>query len=135
MIRTSNRNFFFDLGKILKDTINELLKNDPLRMAGATAFFTTFALPPILVILIQVFQFFIVKRDLRIELFSSLSDIVGPEAVKQIVDVLNSMRKLAANWWITIVGFIFLVFVATTLFKIIKSSINQVWKIRAHDRP
>jgi membrane protein len=134
MTRTANKNFIFDLRKILKDTINELLKNDPLRMGGATAFFTTFALPPILVILIQVFQFFIVKRDLRIELFSSLSEIVGPEAVKQIVDVLNSMRKLAANWWITIAGFIFLVFVATTLFKIIKSSINQVWKIRGHER-
>ena len=115
MIRVNNRNFFLDLGKIIKDTINELLKNDPLRMAGATAFFTTFALPPILVILIQVFQFFIVKRDLRIELFSSLSEIVGPEAMKQIVDVLNSMRKLAANWWITIAGFIFLVFKSTVL--------------------
>lgn len=135
MVSTRTRNFFFDLGKILKDTINELLKNDPLRMAGATAFFTTFALPPILVILLQVFQLFVVKRDLRIELFSSLSDTVGPEAVKQIVGVLNSMRQLAANWWITVVGFIFLVFVATTLFRIIKSSVNQIWKIRAHDRP
>ena len=134
MIRTTHKNFFFDLGKILKDSINELLKNDPLRMAGATAFFTTFALPPILVILIHVFQFIIVKRDLRVELFSSLSNIVGPEAVKQIVDVLNSMRRLAETWWITIVGFIFLVFVATTLFKIINSSVNQIWKIRPHKR-
>ncbi|MGZ8538510.1 MAG: YihY/virulence factor BrkB family protein [Flavisolibacter sp.] len=123
-----------DLGKIIKDTISELLKNDPLRMAGATAFFTTFALPPILVILIQVFQLFVGDKDIRVELFSSLSNIVGPEAVKQIVDVLQSMKRLAENWMITVLGFIFLVFVATTLFKIIKSSINQVWKIREHKR-
>jgi uncharacterized BrkB/YihY/UPF0761 family membrane protein len=43
---------------LLKDALAELLKNDPLRLAGATAFFTTFALPPILVILIQALGIF-----------------------------------------------------------------------------
>ena len=66
----------------MRNSLNELLKNDPLRMAGATAFFTTFALPPILVILIQVFKFVICRRDIRVELFASLSNIVGPEAVR-----------------------------------------------------
>ncbi len=109
----------------------ELLKNDPLRMAGATAFFTTFALPPILVILIQVFRLVVDPQTIRTELFKSLSDIVGREAVDQVVDVLVALRELAQNWYITIGGFVFLLFVATTLFKVIRSSINQIWKIRA----
>ncbi len=112
----------------------ELLKNDPLRMAGATAFFTTFALPPILVILIQVFRLVVDPKTIRTELFKSLSDIVGKEAVEQVVDVLVALRGLAQNWYITIGGFVFLLFVATTLFKIIRSSINQIWKIRVVHR-
>jgi membrane protein len=120
---------------VLKNSLTELLKNDPLRMAGATAFFTTFALPPILVILIQVLKIFVSsKTNIRRELFKSLSEIVGPEAVRQVAAVLQSMRKLAQNWYITIGGFIFLLFVATTLFKIIKNSVNQVWKIRPHQK-
>lgn len=99
-------------------------------MAGATAFFTTFALPPILVILIQSLKLFIDARTIRVELFKSLSGIVGPESVRQIVDVLQGLRKLAQNWYITIGGFIFLLFVATTLFKVIKSSVNELWRIR-----
>jgi membrane protein len=114
----------------LQKALKELLKNDPLRMAGATAFFTTFALPPILVILIQSLKLFFDARTIRVELFRSLTDIVGPEAVRQLVNVLQSLRKLAQNWYITIGGFIFLLFVATTLFKIIKSSVNQLWRIR-----
>ena len=110
--------------------LKELLKNDPLRMAGATAFFTTFALPPILVILIQVFRLVVDPKTIRTELFKSLSDIVGEEAVEQVVDVLVALRGLAQNWYITIGGFVFLLFVATTLFKVIRSSINQIWKIR-----
>ena len=118
--------------KILRNTLRELLKNDPLRMAGATAFFTTFALPPILVILIQVFKLVFEPRIIRAELFRSLSEIVGNETVRQVADVLLAFRKIAENWYITIFGFIFLIFVATTLFSVIKRSINQLWKIKPH---
>jgi membrane protein len=115
---------------LLRESFTELLKNDPLRMAGATAFFTTFALPPILVIIIQFLKLLLEPQQIRHQLFQSLENIVGHEAVEQLVDVLLALRKLASNWWIIIGGFIFLLFVATTLFKIIKSSINQVWKVR-----
>ena len=115
---------------LLQQSLKELLKNDPLRMAGATAFFSTFALPPILVILIQSLKLFFSPKEFRSQLFQSLASIIGNEAVKQLMDVLLAIRKLAQSWWIVIGGFIFLLFIATTLFKIIKSSINQIWKIR-----
>jgi membrane protein len=116
--------------KLLSDSLAELLKNDPLRMAGATAFFTTFALPPILIILIQFLKLVLNPHQVRGQLLGSLENIIGPQAVDQIVDVLKAVRRIATNWYIIIGGFIFLLFVATTLFKIIKSSINQIWKIK-----
>ena len=120
------------VARLFVKALRELLKNDPLRMAGATAFFTTFALPPILVILIQSLKLFLDPRTIRTELFRNLSGIVGPEAVRQIIGILQSLRKLAQNWYVTIGGFIFLLFVATTLFTVIKNSINQVWRVRPH---
>jgi membrane protein len=116
--------------RLLRNALSELLQNDPLRMAGATAFFTTFALPPILVILIQSLKLILDPEKVRSQLFESLSGIVGPEAVEQIKNVLNSLRELAENRWVLVGGFIFLLFIATTLFRVIKSSINQIWKIR-----
>lgn len=107
------------------------MKNDPLRMAGATAFFTTFALPPILVIIIQSLKYIVGPDVVRSKLFANLRETIGIEAAKQIADVLKAFRKMADNWWVTIGGFIFLLFVATTLFRVIKNSINQIWKIRA----
>lgn len=121
-------------GSILRRSLDELLKNDPLRMAGATAFFTTFALPPILVILIQVLKLIIDPRKVRTELFSNLSGILGRESVEQIRNVLKALRGLAQNGWVIAIGFIFLLFVATTLFRVIKNSINQVWKIRSREK-
>ena len=124
------KHFLFSIAELLRKALDELLKNDPLRMAGATAFFTTFALPPIMVIFIQLFKLVLEPRLIRAELFESLSEIVGNEAVRQLAGVLEAFRRLAQNWYITIAGFIFLIFVATTLFSVIKRSINQVWKIK-----
>lgn len=115
---------------LLREALAEFLRNDPLRMAGATAFFTTFALPPILVIIIQSLKYIIGPDVIRSRLFEKLEGIIGAEAVEQIIGVLNGFRRMADNWWVTIGGFIFLLFVATTLFRVIKNSINQLWKIR-----
>lgn len=120
----------FNFVNLLRTSLGELLKNDPLRMAGATAFFTTFALPPILVIIIQFLKFILGPREVRSRLFQTLAGIIGREAVEQLGDVLMALRKLANSWWIIVTGFIFLLFVATTLFKVIKGSVNQIWKIR-----
>lgn len=133
-MKANARTSVIHFAELLRESLTELLKNDPLRMAGATAFFTTFALPPILVIIIQFLKLILDPDKVRSQLFNSLENIIGPEAVEQLTDILMALRKLADNWWVIIGGFIFLLFVATTLFKIIKSSINQVWKVRPVQR-
>jgi membrane protein len=120
--------------KILTDAFSELSKNDPLRMAGATAFFTTFALPPILIILIQSLGLFFSTEKAQQQLIYRLSTYVGNEAIRQIDITLRSITQLAQNNYLIVFGFLFLLFVATTLFKIIKGSLNQVWKIKVVHR-
>lgn len=124
-------NKVLQFGKVLMAAVKLFIKNDPLRMAGATAFFTMFALPPILIILVQVFSLFIDPQTIRQELFSGLSEIFGKEAVRLIITVIKGFNKLTYNWAATIFGFLFLTFVATTLFKVIKSSLNQIWDLPA----
>ncbi|MFN2457888.1 MAG: YihY/virulence factor BrkB family protein [Chitinophagaceae bacterium] len=119
-----------DFIRLFGKAFGELGKNDPLRMAGATAFFTTFALPPILVILIQVLGLIFDPNNIRQQLFRNLSGIIGTDSVQQIINTLSAFRVLAKNWYVTLGGFIFLLFIATTLFKVIKSSLNQLWKIK-----
>jgi membrane protein len=110
-------------------------QNDPLRMAGATAFFTTFALPPILIILFQIFSLFLTGGKGGTEMMEILSATLGNEGAAQIRRTASGFRKLAENWYIATGGFIFLLFVATTLFTVIKNSLNDIWKIKVKDKP
>jgi len=118
--------FFF----LLRKALEEFKKNDPLRMAGATAFFTTFALPAVLIILIQVFGLILSPRFMTRQLFNSLGDLVGKNTAGELHKTLFHVRHLFKNWIEATLGFLFLIFVATTLLKVIKDSLNQLWNIR-----
>lgn len=121
---------FLYIAQHLAKALKLLIKNDPLRLAGATSFFTTFALPPILLIMIQLLGLLFNRRSISHQLFGRLADIVGKDSVHALVGTLRAFRGLAINWQVAIMGFLFLVFVATTLFKVIQSSFNQLWMIK-----
>lgn len=115
----------------LQAAFKALSASDPLRLAGATAFFTTFALPAILIIILSVLRLVFIPRNISRQLFRDLEGLVGQETTQDIIHTLRAFRSIAENWLIAIGGFIFLLFVATTLFKVIKDSLNQVWAIRS----
>ena len=109
-------------------------KNDPLRLAGATAFFANFALPPILLILIRLFGFFVDRKALSTQIFQKLGNILDEGSTEQIRDTLRNIRGVDHNWWATIISFVFFIFVATTLFNVIKNSMEQIWSIGINDK-
>lgn len=121
------------LWKLLLEAFREFKKNDPLRMAAATAFFATFALPAILIILIQVFGLIVDPRTIGRQMLQGLSDVIGQNTALELRHTLRNVRHLASTWYIAAGGFLFLLFVSTTLFKVIKDSLNQLWRIQVKD--
>ena len=99
-------------------------------MAGATTFFATFALPPILIILIEVFGFFGNSRTIRHKLLYQLRNEIDKNSVLQLSETLRNVRHLSLPWYMEAGGFIFLLFVVTTLFTVINGSLNQLWKLK-----
>ncbi|MBJ6110282.1 YihY/virulence factor BrkB family protein [Hymenobacter sp. BT523] len=108
----------------------ELGANDPLRLGAATAFFTSFALPPILIILIAVLGSLYSTSMVRLLLLSKLSTVLGASAAGLVSQIVMNVADPQRSRWVTWAGFAFLVFVATTLFTIIQHSLNQLWQIR-----
>src|SRR4051794_34257125 len=118
------------LTHILQKAYNNLKSKDPLRMAGATAFFTTFALPPTLIIIIHIFGLFYSPVAMQRGIFAQLAGLLGKESSIDLYSIFNGFQQLAHNWLIAITGFIFLLFVATTLFHVVRSSVNDLWCIK-----
>jgi membrane protein len=121
---------FNELTGVLKKAYTKLQSQNPLRLAAATAFFTTFALPPILIIIVQTFGLFYSPKAMEKGIFSQLADVLGKESSIDLFHIFDRFQQLAQNWLIAVAGFIFLLFVATTLFHVVRSSVNDIWCIK-----
>ena len=119
----------------MQEAYLEFKKNGPLRMAGATAFFATFALPAILIILIQVFGLIVDPQTIGNRFFEGMTGVIGANTVKELRATLENVHHLAKNWIIATAGFLFLIFVSTTMFKVIKDSVNQLWEVKVQEHP
>ena len=60
-------------GSVLKEAGLNLIKNDPLRIAAATAFFGTFAIPAILVVILQLFGIVLNRKEFGINIIDQPS--------------------------------------------------------------
>ena len=112
-----------------------LRKKDPLRLAGATAFFTTFAMPPIVFILAQLFGLFLSPKKVGRGLIENISNNLGKDGAEQVREVIKSIRGFNNSWWVIVFGSLFMLFVATTLFMVIKNSLNDIWQIKTRKDP
>lgn len=118
---------------VMQSALGNFKQNDPLRIAASTAFFATFAIPAILVVLLQIFGIFINRRKFGGNIIEKLSQLVGENSATEIAHILRNMYQLSEIWYITLLIFLFLIFVSTTLFIIIRNTINQLWSIRVKD--
>jgi membrane protein len=115
---------------ILKDAFLQLSRNEPLILASATAFFTLFSLAPILVILLNILSFLFRNNKITESIFQPIEKVFGAETSEQIRSIVENVKSLGGEWYVTVGGFAFLLFVATNLLTIIKKAINQLWHIR-----
>lgn len=122
--------WWVELWLLLRRAARELAANDPLRLGAATAFFTSFALPPILIILVQLLGSVYSARGARMMLLTKLGQVIGSTATGLVAQTVHNVGHAARNRLITWLGFAFLVFIATTLFTVIQHSLNQLWHVR-----
>ncbi|HWA32700.1 MAG TPA: YihY/virulence factor BrkB family protein [Cyclobacteriaceae bacterium] len=118
-----------ELIQVFKDAYKLLKSNDPLLLFSSTAFFTTFALPPILIILIDILKLFFREVTVREKLFRTIEGILGQGAAVDIQTIVDNFEAQERNTILTILISLFFYFVATTLLNSIKQAIHQLWKI------
>ncbi|CAN5470977.1 N/A [soil metagenome] len=107
-----------------------LKKNDPLILSSSTAFFMTFSLSPILIILTDLLTPILGKETVHKELFSKIQEALGSRIAKDVHTIVDGFEAHETSLLLTILSTVFLYFVATTLLAVIKQAIHQIWSIK-----
>lgn len=116
---------------LLKATFKAFTEDKALKMSAALAYYTIFALAPLIMILISLASIFYGKEATQNQVFNQLNGLVGNEAAMQIQDIIKNIALSQDSTFAIVVGFFTLFLGATGVFIEIQDSINQIWRVKA----
>lgn len=116
---------------LLKTTFNEFNDDNAIKLSASLSYYTIFALPPLMIIIITICGFFFGKDAVTGQLYGQINGLVGNEAAIQIQNAIKNVELSNSNIFATIFGGVMLLIGASGVFAEIQSSINFIWGLRA----
>jgi len=123
----------------LKQTIAQFSKDRCTTLAAALAFYTAFALPPLLYLLLMVLTFGFslayesenTKERATAVLEKQAAEMLGNEsAAKGISTILENNAESGGQWWKTLVSLAGIIVGATGVVGALQGFLNEVWHVR-----
>lgn len=115
---------------ILKETVQDFLKDDCMDSAAALSYYTVFSLPAILVLIMLLVSAVMNPSDVRGGLESQLQSLMGPTAGEQIRTIIQQAEQKPSNGLIpTLLGIAGLLFGATGAFGQLQKALNRAWNV------
>ncbi len=116
---------------LLKKTVSEFSSDNGVKLSAALSYYTIFALPPLLLIIISLCGFFFGKDAVQGEIVGQINGLVGQDAAVQIQELIKNVKLSQSSTIVTIISVIVLLVGASGVFSEIQDSINLIWGIRA----
>lgn len=125
--------------KFLTQTLSQFSQHRCTTLAAALAYYTAFALPPLLYLLMTVLTFALSmmydgdRAKARAErlLESQAAAMIGnPAATAEIATILENSEKEQGKWWKTLLSFAGIVLGATGVVTALQTALNQVWQVK-----
>ena len=111
---------------LLKTTFLEFNDDNAIKLSAALAYYTLFALPPLLIIIITICGVFFGEDAVAGELYGQINGLVGDSAAIQIQETIKNVQLSGSNVFATIFGVGMLLIGASGVFAEIQSSINFI---------
>ncbi len=120
-----------NLWYLLKNTTKEFISDNGLTLSASLSYYTIFSLPPLLIVIIAIFDFFFGPDAVRGELFGQIKGIVGNATAAEIQDMIKNVRLSNSTIFATVFGAAILLIGASGIFAEMQTSINYIWGIEA----
>src|SRR5687768_3032370 len=101
---------------LFKETFDEFIDDNAIKLSAALSYYTIFSLPPLLIIIISASGFFFGDEAVRGELFGQINGLVGNSAALQIQEAIKNVKLSNSNTFVTAIGIIILFIGASGVF-------------------
>jgi len=116
-------------GSLLKQTVEEWQRDKVSRLAAALAYYTTFSLAPILVIVIAVASFLFEQSAVQARILEQMQGLLGENAAGLVEEMLTQKTSGSEGLWATVVSVGLLIMGASGLFLQLQDALDTVWNV------
>ncbi len=117
--------------ELIKQTFQQWSEDRAPRLAAALAFYTAFALAPVLVITLALVGLFINQSSAQTYIEQQMASLAGTQGRELISSMLNASTNLGANALASIVSLVVLFLGSTGLFLQLQDALNTMWEVQA----
>jgi membrane protein len=117
-----------DLRQVIRQSLVSWFKDDAPSMGAAIAFYTLFAIAPILLIFIWVAGEFIRPDIVRHDILEQLRIILGDAGAAAVGDLLGSAKYSGRSGFSTAAGIVAVFVGATSVFAELQNALHRIWR-------
>ncbi len=118
------------LSNLLAQAGREWLEDNAPRIGAALAFYTTFAIAPLLLICMAAAGMIFGEEAARGGLLRQLTELVGEEAAAFLQTLLANAARKGTGFWSTIIGIAMILAGAIGLFGELQGALNTIWNVK-----
>ena len=100
------------------------------RLGASLAYYTLFALAPILVVAIGVAGLAFGRDAVRGEVVGQIQGLVGRQGAEAVQAMLEGVAKPSSNWLATVIGLLTAFLGATGAFIELQTALNAIWRVQ-----
>jgi membrane protein len=111
----------------LAETYQEWSQDNAMTLGAALAFYTTFSLAPILIVVIAIFGYILGEKTVLGEILRRVHEMIGPQGAAAVKTMIADAYRPGAGFVATIIGLAVILIGSTSAFVMLKKALNIMW--------
>jgi membrane protein len=114
---------------VLASAARSYVDDRAIRLGAGLAYYSLFALIPILTLAVSMASIFFGKELVTGEFYARINDVLGADVAVLITDAVESMSLDASETVLPVVSLVIMVFTGTLLFVAWREVVNIIWRV------
>jgi membrane protein len=120
--------------RLLRETWQEFSDSNAWDKGAALAYYTIFALPPILIIMINTIGALLGRQAVSGQIYAQIKGLIGPAAALEVQNMVENISQSNELTFATLIGVVTLLLTSTGMFICMQSSLNAIWGVKPKPR-
>jgi membrane protein len=116
--------------QLVKESAKDFSDDECPRMAAALAYYTVFALPPLLILILMIVGTFVSRETVSEALNGQVGGMVGTEGAKTIQTMITQAKQPGGGVMATILGLGAVILGATGAFMQLQTALDRAWEVK-----